>query len=116
VHTGEIARHGDKSGYRGRNEGEADLTREALHDDEGEGENETGEGQPWPKSGQRCRTGLPGQSGERGRVSPNSEKKGDNDATDGRLDATRERKRSDSGGREVKRDGKELGDRNHLIA
>jgi hypothetical protein len=40
----------------------------------------------------------------------------DDDGDNGRLHATREGQRRDSGGAYVKRDGYEVGDRNHLIA
>jgi hypothetical protein len=49
-------------------------------------------------------------------VGTNPEQQSDDDATYGRLHATREGQRRDSGSAEVKRDCDEVGDRYHLIA
>jgi hypothetical protein len=46
----------------------------------------------------------------------NSEQERDYNATDGCLYAARKRQRGNSGSAEIKRDGNEVGDRNHLIA
>jgi len=56
---------------------------------------------------------LPGQTRKRGSVRANSEQERDHDAVNGRLYATRKRQRRYSGGTDVKRDGKEVGDRDH---
>jgi hypothetical protein len=47
---------------------------------------------------------------------PNSEQEGDYNASDRSLYATRKRQRGNCRSAEIKRDGNEVGDRNHLIA
>jgi hypothetical protein len=116
THPRKVARHGDERGYRCRHEREADLARETLNDDERDDKDETGERQPWSKSGERCRAGLPREARERGGVGSNSEQEHDDDAPYGRLHTTRKGQRRDGGRGEVKRDGNEVGDRYHLIA
>jgi hypothetical protein len=49
-------------------------------------------------------------------MSSNAQQERDHYGDDGRLHATRERQRRYCGGAEVKADGNEVGDRNHLIA
>jgi hypothetical protein len=46
-------------------------------------------------------------------VSADPKQQGDDYPTDWRPDATSKRQRRDRGGTEVKRDGNEVGDRNH---
>jgi hypothetical protein len=47
---------------------------------------------------------------------PKSEQERDYNATDGCLYAARKWQRGNGGSGEIKRDGNEVGDRNHLIA
>ena len=116
VHPGEVAGHGNERGDRRRHERETDLARETLNYDEGQGEDETGERQSWSESRKRCCARLLGEARERGGVGSNSQQERDDDTTHGCLHATRKGQRRDGSRGEVKRDGKEVGDRNHLIA
>ena len=56
---------------------------------------------------------MPGQTRQRGGVRANAEQERDHDAANGRLYATRKRQRRHSGGADVKRNGNEVGDRDH---
>jgi hypothetical protein len=59
---------------------------------------------------------LFGEAGKSGRMSPYAEQEQEHYGDDRRLHATRKGQRRYCGGAEVKADGNEVGDRNHLIA
>ena len=106
----------DQRGQWCGDEGQTDLARETLHDDERERQYEAGKGKGWSEARQRRGACLLREAGKRGRMSSNPEQQGDHDPGNGRSYAARERQRRDGGCAEVERDGNEVGDRNHVIA
>jgi hypothetical protein len=116
MHSGEIAGHGHKRGDRRRDQCETHFARETLDDYERKREEESGERETGTKSSQRRSTGLTAEARQCGGMRSNSEQERDNNATNGCLYAARKRQRGDGGSTEIKRDGNEVGDRNHLIA
>jgi hypothetical protein len=116
MHAGEIAGHGNERGERCCDEGQTHLACQALNDYEGECQHEPCERKRWPKTRERRRAGLFREAGKRGRMSSNAQQQEDDDRDNWRLYATRKGQRRYCCGAEVKADGNELGDRNHLIA
>jgi hypothetical protein len=116
MHAGEIAGHRHKRGDGRRDECEAHLARETLNHHEREREKESGKRETWAESGQGRCTGLTAEARQCRGMGSNSEQEQDHNATDRRLYAARKRQRGDGGSAEVKSDGNEVGDRNHLIA